>query len=172
MPIISGGIDLSNPEPHGKARLMAVRRDKAIREIIQSFRRILRTVDLFSAELKEKYNITGPQAGTLKIIASDGPISLTEVCNRTFRHITTVGGIVDRLERDGYVVKDRDTRDRRKLVLAVTPKGRKMVSSAPFAGPVRAMNALDRLPTNEILKINESMSTLLRILGEEANDLS
>ena len=151
---------------------MARHRDKAIREIIQSFRKILRTVDHFSAELKEKHSITGPQAGTLKIIANNGPISLTDVCNRTFRHITTVGGIVDRLERDRYVVKKRDTQDRRKVMLAATPKGKRLASSAPFAGPVRAMNALERLPTREILKINEAMITLLRILGEEANDPS
>ena len=151
---------------------MANRRDKTIREIIQSFRKILRNVDHFSAELKEKHNVTGPQAGTLKIIATNGPISLTDVCNRTFRHITTVGGIVDRLERDGYVVKKRDTQDRRRVMLAATPKGKRLASSAPFAGPVRAMNALERLPTREILKIKEALTTLLRILGEEANDPS
>ncbi len=152
---------------------MAVeRREKAIGEIIQAFRKIIRTIDHFSAELKKKHNITGPQAGTLKIIANNEPISLTDVCNRTFRHITTVGGIVDRLERDGYVVKKRDAQDRRKVMLAVTPKGKRLASSAPFAGPVRAMSALERLRTKEIIKINDSMQTLLRILGEEMNDPS
>jgi len=156
--------------PIEKASFMPNRREQSIREIIQSFRKIVQTVDHFSAELKEKHNITGPQAGTLKIIASNGPVSLTDVCNRTFRHITTVGGIVDRLERDGYVVKKRDTQDRRRVVLVATPKGKRLASSAPFSGPVRAMNALERLPTREILKINESMGTLLKILGEEAGE--
>jgi DNA-binding MarR family transcriptional regulator len=149
---------------------MSVRRQKAIGEIIQSFRKILRTIDHFSGELKKQYNITGPQAGTLKIIAQNGPISLTDVCGRTFRHITTVGGIVDRLERDGYVIKERDTRDRRKVLLAATGKGKRLASSAPFAGPVRAMNALERLPTKEIVQIRESLETLVRILGEEMRD--
>ena len=149
---------------------MSDRRQQAIAEIIRSFRKILRTIDHFSAELKNRYNVTGPQAGTLKIIANGGPINLTEVCDRTFRHITTVGDIVDRLERDGYVVKKRDPGDRRKVMLAATAKGKRLASAAPFAGPVRAMNALERLPTREILKINASVKTLLRILGEEAND--
>ena len=149
---------------------MSARRQKAIGESIQSFRKILRTIDDFSAELKKKHNITGPQAGTLKIIAQNGPLTLTDVCGRTFRHITTVGGIVDRLERDGYVVKNRDTRDRRKVLLAVTSKGKRLASSAPFAGPVRAMNALERLPTKEILQIDESLETLARIMGEEMRD--
>ena len=149
---------------------MSARRQEAIGEIIQSFRKILRTIDDFSAELKKKYNITGPQAGTLKIIAQNGPLTLTDVCGTTFRHITTVGGIVDRLERDGYVVKNRDTQDRRKVLLATTPKGKRLASSAPFAGPVRAMNALETLPTKEILQINESLETLARIMGEEMRD--
>jgi DNA-binding MarR family transcriptional regulator len=149
---------------------MSARREKAIGEIIQSFRKILRTIDDFSAELKKKHNITGPQAGTLKIIAQNGPLTLTDVCGRTFRHITTVGGIVDRLERDGYVLKKRDTQDRRKVLLAATSKGKRLASSAPFAGPVRAMNALERLPTKEILQISESLETLARIMGEEMRD--
>jgi DNA-binding MarR family transcriptional regulator len=149
---------------------MSARREEAIGEIIQSFRKILRTIDDFSAELRKKYNITGPQAGTLKIIAQNGPITLTDVCGRTFRHITTVGGIVDRLERGGYVVKKRDTQDRRKVLLAATPKGKRLASSAPFAGPVRAMNAMERLPTKEILKINESLGILAGILEEEMQD--
>jgi len=149
---------------------MSARREKAIGEIIHSFRRILRTIDDFSEELKKKHNITGPQAGTLKIISQNGPITLTDVCGRTFRHITTVGGIVDRLERDGYVVKNRDTEDRRKVLLAATPKGKRLASSAPFAGPVRAMNALERLPTKEILQINDSLETLAMIMGEEMRD--
>jgi len=149
---------------------MSARRQKAIGEIIQSFRKILRTIDDFSAELKQKHNITGPQAGTLKIISQNGPMTLTEVCGRTFRHITTVGGIVDRLERDGYVVKNRDTQDRRRVLLAATAKGNRLASSAPFAGPVRAMNALERLPTKEILQINESLEILARIMGEEMRD--
>ena len=106
----------------------------------------------------------------MKIIAQNGPLTLTDVCGRTFRHITTVGGIVDRLERDGYVVKNRDTQDRRKVLLAATPKGKRLASSAPFAGPVRAMNALERLPTKEILQIDESLETLARIMGEEMRD--
>ena len=149
---------------------MSARRQRAIGEIIQCFRKILRTIDDFSAELKKKHNITGPQAGTLKIIVQNGPLTLTDVCGRTFRHITTVGGIVDRLERDGYVVKNRDTQDRRKVLLAATPRGKRLASSAPFAGPVRAMNALERLPTKEILQINESLETLARIIGEEMHD--
>jgi hypothetical protein len=32
------------------------------------------------------------------------------------------------------------------------------------------MNALERLPTKEILQINESLETLARIMGEEMRD--
>lgn len=147
---------------------MPNRREGAIGEIIRSFRRILRTIDHFSAEFRTKYSITGPQAGALKIIAKEGPLSLTEVSQRTFRHITTVGGIVDRLERDGYVARERDHRDKRKVVLEATPKGKKLAGSAPFSGPFGALSALERLPTKEIEKIRDSMEMLVRILGEEA----
>ncbi len=150
---------------------MSPRREKALWEITQAFRNINRTLDLFSAELKKKHNITGPQAGILKIIVEYGPLNLTDVCGRAFRHITTVGGIVDRLERDGYVRRRRTTRDRRKVMLEATPKGKRLASSPPFVAPALAMNAMGRLPMKEILKIRESMQTLLGILGEDIQDL-
>ncbi len=149
---------------------MSARKEEIVREVTQAFRKMLRVIDELSAELKKKHNITGPQAGTLKIIAEKGPISLTDVSSTTFRHITTVGGIVDRLERDGFVAKTRDIQDRRKVVLAATAKGKKLASSAPVTGPLRAMKALERLPTKEILKINEAMQTVARILGEEIEE--
>jgi DNA-binding MarR family transcriptional regulator len=146
---------------------MALTKQQAMGDIIQSFRKIMRVIDHFSIELKKKNNITGPQAGTLKIIAENGPVSLTEVCGRTFRHITTVGGIVDRLERDGCIVRTRDSQDRRKVMLKATAKGKRIASSAPFAGPARAINALEKLPDREIMKIHDAMQTLLSILGGE-----
>ena len=146
---------------------MPARKEEMIRDVIQAFRKMLRVLDALSEELRKKHNITGPQAGTLKIIAENGPISLTDVSSKTFRHITTVGGIVDRLERDGFVAKTRDIEDRRKVVLAATAKGKKLASSAPVTGPLRAMKALERLPTKEIVKINEAMQTVVRILEEE-----
>ena len=150
---------------------MTPHREKALWEITQAFRDINRILGVFSAELKKEHNITGPQAGILKIVAEYGPLNLTEVCGRAFRHITTVGGIVDRLERDGFVRRRRTSPDRRKVMLEATPKGKKLASSAPFIAPARAMNAMGRLPMKEILKIRDSMQTLLGILGEDIRDL-
>ena len=149
---------------------MASQREKAIREIIQAFRKILDVIDQISVELKKKHDITGQQAGTLRVIAEKGPISLTEVSVRTFRHITTTGGIVDRLERDGFVIKRQDMNDRRKVLIEATPKGKKLAVSISSKGPLRAMTVLEKLPNKELMKISEAMQIILRILGEEIEE--
>jgi len=156
----------------GRVLRMSDLRQEAMENIIRSFREITHTIDHFSDELKKKHKITGPQAGTLRIIVQNGPVSLTDVCDRTYWHITTVGGIVDRLERDGYVVKNRDPHDRRKVILAATPKGKRLASSVLYAMPLSGIKVLERLSTKEIVKIKESMQVLSRMLREEIRNSS
>jgi DNA-binding MarR family transcriptional regulator len=38
---------------------------------------------------------------------------------------------VDRLEKKGYVLRDRGQRDRRVVKLRLTPKGRRLIGQAP-----------------------------------------
>ena len=55
----------------------------------------------------------------LDLIARHGPISPTALAQRAALHPATVTGILDRLERGGWVARERDPFDRRALVVRV-----------------------------------------------------
>ncbi|MEV4811286.1 MarR family winged helix-turn-helix transcriptional regulator [Micromonospora avicenniae] len=73
--------------------------------------------------LAEKFNLT--QAGMVALMTLDknGPMSHREVAERCFVRPATLTGIVDTLERDGLVERQRDDSDRRSVRLAITPAG-------------------------------------------------
>jgi DNA-binding MarR family transcriptional regulator len=59
--------------------------------------------------------------GCLDLIARYGPLSPSAVARRAGTHPATMTGILDRLERGGWIVRERDEADRRAVVVRVLP---------------------------------------------------
>jgi len=55
----------------------------------------------------------------LDLITRQGPLSPSTLARRAGLHPATMTGILDRLERDGWVTRDRDPSDRRAVVIRV-----------------------------------------------------
>jgi len=53
----------------------------------------------------------------LDLIAGHGPLSPTALARRAGLHPATITGILDRLERGGWVARERDPADRRAVVV-------------------------------------------------------
>src|SRR5438045_3355629 len=53
----------------------------------------------------------------LDLVARDGPMSPSMLARRTGVHPATMTGVLDRLERAGWVARDRDPTDRRGVVI-------------------------------------------------------
>jgi DNA-binding MarR family transcriptional regulator len=53
----------------------------------------------------------------LDVIDREGPLSPTALARRTGQHPATLTGILDRLADGGWIVRDRDTADRRGVVV-------------------------------------------------------
>jgi len=72
----------------------------------------------------QSVDITQTQIFTIMTLSEESPIRLSEL--RQKLHITapTVTGIVDRLEKSGYVSRMPDPNDRRAIHVDLTPKGR------------------------------------------------
>jgi len=51
-----------------------------------------------------------------------------------YLHISTISGIVDRLETGGYLQRRRSTDDRRVVHLRLTEKGKRTILQAPPSG--------------------------------------
>lgn len=75
----------------------------------------------------------------------------------------TASQTIKLLERDGYLERERSTRDRRSSVLGLTPKGRKVLAEDPVAGLVHEIDAFDE-PVQLILR-----NTLRHIVAHLTN---
>jgi MarR family transcriptional regulator, 2-MHQ and catechol-resistance regulon repressor len=71
------------------------------------------------------YGLTLPNFNVLMEIAStsDGRLPIHEICRRLLKSPPNVSALIDRMEREKLVLRARDQRDRRVVVVQITPRG-------------------------------------------------
>jgi DNA-binding MarR family transcriptional regulator len=72
------------------------------------------------------HGLTGPQLVVLKMLEPVGKLSLSALSGRIRAKNSTVTGIIDRMERDGLVVRRRSDEDRRVVHIELTARGRRL----------------------------------------------
>jgi DNA-binding MarR family transcriptional regulator len=101
------------------------REARALRERVIALARRRSLRDPVAASCGE-LELTPPQIHALLSIGHDGPLTMGALARRVAVTEKTVTGIVDRLERDGHLRRERDTADRRVVRARLTPRGEQL----------------------------------------------
>jgi DNA-binding MarR family transcriptional regulator len=112
-------------------------------------------------ELARRADLTGPQLTVVKMLEQIGDLSLSELSERIRAQNSTVTGIIDRMERENLVTRERSKEDRRVVYIRLTSKGRKLAEEIPVEPMEIFRGALESLSQNETRE-------LVRILGKVA----
>jgi DNA-binding MarR family transcriptional regulator len=140
-----------------------VPRNVAISEIMQSLRRIFKAIQDYSQEVSQKFGITGPQLWALKTISTSGSLPLGQLSKMMYLHPSTITGVVDRLEKKGYVARDRVLKDRRIVMVKLTTKGKSTVSKAPNPIQGKMVYGLNKLKQKNLNSIYDAVEKLVEI---------
>lgn len=144
-----------------------VSKKTAIAEIVQSLRRIFKAIQQYSEEVLKEFGITGPQLWLLKTLREEGGTSVSELSQKMFLHISTVSGIIDRLEAKGYVVRRREEPDRRVVMVYLTNAGKRIVAKAPEPSQGKLLYSLQKLSEREVLEMHEAIQKIAHFMEVE-----
>lgn len=91
---------------------------------------VRRMHQIWSAQIQNRfreagYDITSAQFAALDIILENDGLDQTDLALRTGYDRATVGGVIARLERAGYITRKPHPKDRRARVLKPTVRGRR-----------------------------------------------
>lgn len=79
----------------------------------------------------QKYDISDSKFNLLVILykSSERGLALSEIGDRMLVTKANITGLIDRLEKQGFVKRIRDVEDRRKILAVITEKGRKFTEN-------------------------------------------
>ena len=112
-------------------------------------------------ELAKRADLTGPQLTVVKLLEAFGDLSLSELSDKIRAQNSTVTGIIDRMERENLVTRERSKEDRRVVYIKLTAKGRDLARAIPVEPMEVFKSALETLSGQE-------MKDLLRIMTKVA----
>jgi len=141
--------------------------DKAILGITQCLRRIVKSLQNYSQKVYSHFGITGPQLWVLKTIYQNGSLPLGDLSKRMYLHPSTLTAAVDRLEKKGYVLRNRIKKDRRVINVQLTPKGNRLAERAPKPIQGKMIYGLRKLKKDELFLIYRSVEKLVEIMEAE-----
>src|SRR5262245_40104996 len=117
------------------------RRRRLTVAVKDSLRDLTNQISLLNHQVSTRVDLRDVDLDCLDLIGRHGPLSPGTLARRAGLHPATMTGVIDRLERAGWVARERDPSDRRSvLVRALQTRGHEIF--ALYAG----MNgALDRI---------------------------
>jgi DNA-binding MarR family transcriptional regulator len=137
---------------HGGSSVQRADIDRIVETILYLYAESRRVTKTQARE----HGLTGPQVSALKILEAMGELSLSELSAKMSARNSTLTGIVDRMERDGLVVRERSQSDRRVVLIKPTEKGRALAASVPVSAMEvfgKALHSLDETDRRELRRI-------------------
>jgi len=117
------------------------RRQQSSTQIRDALRELRIQLALLNYRVGSQLDLKDVDLDCLDILDAHGPLGPTELARRAGLHPATMTGILDRLERGGWIVRERDPSDRRAVrVQAVRDRYGQLLSL--YSGLSQSMNKL------------------------------
>ncbi|AKV03641.1 Transcriptional regulator, MarR family [Labilithrix luteola] len=118
-------------------------------------------------ELARRADLTGPQLTVVKMLEQIGDMSLSELSDKIRAQNSTVTGIIDRMEREDLVKRERSKEDRRVVFIRLTAKGRELAREIPVEPMEIFRSALESLSAQEMRDLMRIMTKLARRVKQQ-----
>ena len=109
---------------------------------LEAILNILRTNDQFEnrfGRLFREYGLTASQYNVLRILRGEGqPMPCQEISGRMLHVVPAMTGLVDRLESQGMVKRQRSTEDRRVVYVEITKQATNLLNK--MEGPLEELH--------------------------------
>jgi DNA-binding MarR family transcriptional regulator len=145
-------------------------RSEDVGVILDALRSIVRELRLASREAEQRVGVHGAQLHALRQLADSPTMSLTELADRTHTDISSVSVVVSRLVEQGLVARKSADDDRRRLSLALTPRGKSLLRRAPETGTSRLLRASAHLSDREVHGLANGLGKLVAGLDREEDE--
>uniref|UniRef100_A0A7C5U5P1 MarR family transcriptional regulator n=1 Tax=Fervidobacterium nodosum TaxID=2424 RepID=A0A7C5U5P1_9BACT len=109
--------------------LVKVKNDELYTDLEKLLRDVCFRIRVHGREALKNYSITNAQFELLQRIYFNGPQTMTKLSQMLGIAKSTTTGLVMRLERDGFLNRKQDKKDKRISVVEITPLGEEVIKA-------------------------------------------
>ncbi|WP_433425643.1 MarR family transcriptional regulator [Microtetraspora malaysiensis] len=140
--------------------------------IKDSLRELSVELSMLNHQVSAHLSLKDVDLGCLDLLVRQGPMSPSALARRAGLHPATLTGILDRLERGGWVVRERDQNDRRSVVVRAL-RDRNAEVFHLFSGMNAAMDEIcDRYDEKELALLADFLRRATSAGQVAADDLA
>lgn len=143
-------------------------------EIIVSIRKIVRSLNLESKAIQKDFGLSITQLLCLGHLhnSPDYRSTFKELMDLLSLNSSTVSGILNRLEKRGYVARLNNEADRRAKSIALTASGMKLLEETPNVLHDRLSQKLDKLSQEDKQMIQKALAIITAAMEIKEIDAS
>lgn len=123
--------------------------------------RLFRVVQANMQSLEKQSGLSGAQLWALWQLSVAPGMKVSELAKALFIHLSTASNLLDKLEKRGYLYRQRSGSDSRVVFLHLTPEGEEVVRRLPGPLQGRLRNALQQMPAAQLDELRSGIVALL-----------
>ena len=150
---------------------MAPNNEDVIKDIVESIRRLVRAEYLDSQKMSKQYGLTGPQSLVLRLLIKKGAQSSADLSRQMYVTPSNITGIIDRLEKKGFVERIRKQGDRRVALITLTDSGQELGKTIPDPIEKKFVNQLADLEPEHMQILAMAMNQILNLIDTNGAEI-
>jgi len=136
-------------------------------EVAKLFQEVMQLFKHNMGKVLCETGISAPQGMVLRILSEKKKLKITELSNELCLSNSTVSGIIDRLEKQEMVIRERSIDDKRVVYVSISPNFEEMHKGFKKQFEKNIENIMSQGSGEEIHKILEGLDALKKLLGDQ-----
>lgn len=138
--------------------------NKLLDILFENMKKVLFPEEWLSLDMK----FSKAEIFSMLLIEKKNGITMTELAEYIHSPMSTATGIIDRLVRNGYIIRERSEQDRRIVVLKLAEKGVQEIARLKELVSGYINKVAEKLTPEEIQFLAQIVSKIINILNEES----
>ena len=134
--------------------------------VLQQFRELFRVSQQHFQRIETNCGVSGAQLWALSELGKTPGLTVSELARKLSIHLSTSSNLLDKLELQKLIRRERNSTDQRVVRVYLTTSGRQMLRRAPK--PVEGVipDALGKMPATALRSLKRDLGLLLGLASE------
>jgi DNA-binding MarR family transcriptional regulator len=140
--------------------------DHYVSEIERTLRMVSMIIRKRGRDILEEFSVTPPQLNALHFL-EETSLTMGELGQKMYLACSTATDLIDRMERNGLIIRERGQNDRRVIRLNITPRGKQVITEVIEARKHYVAGVLARVAPGDRKALMENLNKIYDLMRAE-----